>query len=54
MSLRNTYLRRVTINARVVYEIVAKHARVKVTRSEARNLPRMTSRLISKLDRVYL
>ena len=29
------------------------HARFSVTRSEARNLPRVTSCLISKLDRVY-
>ncbi len=30
------------------------NARFMVTRSEARNLPRVTSRLISKLDRVHV
>ena len=35
-----------------VYGITAKHARFKVIRSEARNLPRVTSCLISKLDSI--
>ena len=35
--------------ARVVYGIAAKHARFMVTCSEVRNLPEVTSRLISKL-----
>ncbi len=34
------------------YEIAAKHARFSFTRSEERNLPGVTSRLISKLNRV--
>ncbi len=37
-------------NANVVYRAATKHARFKVTRSDARNVPR----LISKLDRVYI
>ena len=40
------YLRRVTINVSVVYEIAAKRACFKITRSEERNVLRVTSRLI--------
>ena len=48
------YLRRVTIKAPVVCGITANHSSFRVTRSEARNLPHVTSRQISKLDRVYV
>ncbi len=47
------YLRRATQNLLVVHEIVAKHAHFRVARSEARNLPWVTSHLILKLDREY-